>query len=534
MNERDDNDDSFDLSAFWGDLQDLEDGTLAPERREAITALLNRSPAARRAYFDYFHQAAVIGMEAAKILEGGKMASVIPLSRKRPWKSHLAIAAALAVLAALIGTVLIGNKRRNGEMRAVAVEGTVWELNGVSRSAAEMETTVKPGDALRVLSGMVKFELASGSVLVLQGPARVSFPGTRHPVLEEGWLWIDTNGSTDAFEVSTPSFKVRDIGTRFGVRVGNDGGSEIHLLEGGVEVAAKNGGGEPVRLSPDGKGVAVGSDGARRAVPLANDPFHMLQRIMSGQGTYRTAILSQNPSGYWKFDEEEALWSENEVHEQRRARCGPQVRAIQPGTDGVEPIPGFGAANRAVYLPGDENMRPGQSVVALLDGGEGVGRAQGAVTFWIRSSGTRTEPVTLWIAGAINPYDRAPGHSLAHAYLDASGRLSFVMANGPEEAVVISERKIADELWHHIGVSWTASAIELYVDGEQVARREGIPLLDQWFSYGNFLRFGKASDNDVKKGFRGFQGWFDEFAIWGRPLTPDEVRQQYRSAHVQD
>lgn len=58
--------DSFDLSALWSDLQDLEYGSLAPDKREDLTELLNRSPAARRAYLEYFHQVAVLPLQDSR------------------------------------------------------------------------------------------------------------------------------------------------------------------------------------------------------------------------------------------------------------------------------------------------------------------------------------------------------------------------------------------------------------------------------------------------------------------------------------
>lgn len=533
MNRLDAEQDSLDLPALWSDLQDLEDGSLAPESREALVALMDRSPAARRSYFEYFHQASVIGMEAAKIREIGQMRAIVPLLRVRPWWSRPWIAGAAAlVIAAVIGTLVVGKGLRTEHLSAVASEGTLWETNGVRRAATEKEGSVKPGDSLRVLSGVVKLELVSGSVLVMQGPAWASFPDVRRPVLEEGWLWIDSGGASDAFEVTTPGLLVRDIGTRFGVRVGHAGDSEIHVLEGGVDVLSKEDGGQIARLAPDGKGLAIDAEGTRSKVPLANDPFNMLHRILSGQDSYRTTVLGQNPSGYWKFDEEVAIWSGNEVYELRKARCGPAVVSQNEADDDKERLVGFGPSNRSIYLPADESGKPAQSVVAMLDGGQGVSRAQGAVTFWIRRASIRKEAQALWLAGAVNPddEDRAPVDSLACVYLTPSAQLGFFMENGDQDVVLTSTRTVSDDKWHQIGTSWGASGTDLYLDGERVARHDAVTVLDQWNTYGKFIRFGKPSDRAEKNGMRNFHGWFDEFAVWGRPLTPEEMRQQYKVA----
>jgi hypothetical protein len=67
----------------------------------------------------------------------------------------------------------------------------------------------------------------------------VSFPKLRNPVLRHGWLWIDTGGEAESFVVEIPRLAVRDIGTRFGVRVREDWTAEVHVIDGSVEIRGK-------------------------------------------------------------------------------------------------------------------------------------------------------------------------------------------------------------------------------------------------------------------------------------------------------
>lgn len=533
MKSADDGCDAVDPPALWASLQDLEDGSIAEDRRDALMEQLARSPEARREYFEYFHQVAVLRMEADKMNERGGLASVRPLSGPRAWWARPWLAAAAVLLAAFLGVMVFRPAQRSAvadvpSVQARAVGGSLWQINGIPQPDTGKEVVIRAGDSLRVTSGMVKLELDSGSVIVMQGGSHAGFPAPRKPVLYEGWLWIDTGNTNDAFEISTQELVIRDIGTRFGVRIAEGGQSEIHLLEGSVNVISQESGIKLATLAHDGKGRNVHADGSLEELPLAEDPFPMMHSRLHGISHYGNAVLAQKPKCYWTFDAGIDGRFDNAVHGGRTAKSGPSVGLASGGRG--SPFAGFSSYNQSLYFPADEKSSWASSVVAFLDGGKGVSRRQGAVTFWIRGEERTKEEQVLWLVGRPHPVKPGPTEALAHTFLAASGHLGFVMSSGSQEWSIRSDRSIAPGSWHHIGLSWSETDMDLYLNGERVAHQDGVPGREEWFSHGNSVRFGKPTDDLYRKGMRSFHGCLDECALWDRPLTPVEVARQFQAA----
>lgn len=540
MNRSDTSQDAFDLPDLWTDLQDLEDGSIAPEKREALMELLARSPAARRAYYEYFHQAAVLGIEADKAKEGERLINLFPPSRMRAWWAQpwVGVAAVLTILV-VIGVLLIKPSQRpdsivnpvvTQSLRGTAVDGTLWEMNGVRNTDNAESFEVKAGDSIRVLSGTLKLEFASGTQMIIQGPSSVAFPELRKPFVQEGLLWIDTGATDDDFEVSTSELVVRDIGTRFGVRVDENNFSEIHLHEGGVNVLSRESGIELATLAADGKGQAISADGNLTELPLADDPFPKMHKLLSGGSSYSAAILAQDPISYVKFYGGVEGRYDNEIPGGRTAKSGPSVTMHFIGVNEDERFKGFDMDNKSIYLPANESNAAATSVVAFLDASKGVSQRQGSATFWIKQVQGSKEDQVLWLAGKVDHKKGHPSGALACTYITSTGHVGFSLENRDNNIVLKSDQAINDNGWHHIGVTWGSNAASIYVDGKQVAHRSDVPELDEWVSYGNFVRFGKPTVEQYSKGMQNFHGWLDEFALWNRPLTPEEVSQQYNAA----
>jgi hypothetical protein len=155
----------------------------------------------------------------------------------------------------------------------------------------------------------------------------------------------------------------------------------------------------------------------------------------------------------------------------------------------------------------------------LADGPARVARREGAVSFWVRRESGGEKPEILWSAG------EGRKDSSIHACLTADGRAGFFMENGRYDVLLASEEPVSDGKWHHLVASWSPSAVDLYVDGVQVARDTEF----RGAQHGILpeLRFGGDGPD---AGFGHFSGSFDEIAVWDRPLTSVEVVHQFRSA----
>lgn len=545
MNEENARQESFDLPALWAGLQDLEDGSIAPDSREALMDLLNESPAARMAYFEYFHQAAVLEMEAAKMSEEEQLAKIMtPMRVQSWWIPRVWAAAAVLMLAAVLGFLMVSkylgenktqivDSREQDELEhmfAVASIGSEWEINKIPQIGATESVEVKAGDSIRVLSGTVKLEFTSGSQIIIQDASSVIFSELRKPLVEQGLLWIDTGATDDAFEVSTSELIVRDIGTRFGVRVGEDNRSEIHLHEGGVNVHSRESGIQLATLAADGKGQAVSADGNLKELPLEEDPFPSMHKLLSGRSAYTTAILSQNPISYVKFYGGVEGRYDNEIRDRRTAKSGPAVALYPSSVNEDSRFKGFGSDNQSLYLPANERSNWSTSVVAFLDGSAGISSQAGSATFWIKRKDEAEQNQVLWMTGKINPEKNTFTGDLIHTFITPTGQIGFSFNDGNRTLVLKSDQTISSGTWHHIGITWNPNSAGIYIDGQQSAYRDDMPNREEWVSVGNFVRFGKPNPEQIRNGVGSFHGWFDEFALWNRPLTPEGVAQQYKAA----
>lgn len=93
----------LDLQELWRLLDDLEEGVADPTRCDELGSLLELSPAARRAYLEYFQQSAVLRIEAAKLRERGLLPLVGEAQQTRRALQRSILAAAALVAFAAVG-----------------------------------------------------------------------------------------------------------------------------------------------------------------------------------------------------------------------------------------------------------------------------------------------------------------------------------------------------------------------------------------------------------------------------------------------
>jgi hypothetical protein len=343
-------------------LLELEAGTLDPLERDELMALIARSPAAQRAYLGYFETSAMLEAEAATYAEQGKLPKIIGFTPPlRMFHRSLLAAAALVVLAAAVAALIQVTRPAVKELALTAAADTRWAVTGELRDANGQTASVREGSTVRVDSGTLELRLESGAAMVMQGPAHVSFPKLNRPLVRSGWLWIDTGRSGEKFELGTPGLRIRNFGTRFGVRVPAEGPAELHLISGKLEVIRKSMFGKTLKLVPDERGLAIPDQGEPAPVTLARDPFPQIAGLLAAPANYPTTVRGQNPAAYWRFEDAPDGLLRNEVEGETAGR----IRAgVSLGGRGPGPADGFGGfdpANRAARLVG----KPGDPQISL-------------------------------------------------------------------------------------------------------------------------------------------------------------------------
>jgi ferric-dicitrate binding protein FerR (iron transport regulator) len=161
-----------------------------------------------------------------------------------------------------------------GRIRAAKTPDWAGEAQG------DEGARIRVGQEFDLLRGLVELEFRNGARVTLEGPAICRIESSNRVLLTGGRLLADVPPAAVGFTVDTPSARVVDLGTRFGVVVGSDGSPEIHVLAGSVRVESERLPPERLevdqasRYSPDGE--------TRRSIPLALIPFRPCLTLSAG------------------------------------------------------------------------------------------------------------------------------------------------------------------------------------------------------------------------------------------------------------
>jgi hypothetical protein len=181
-------------------------------------------------------------------------AEVQRATRRRRWLAGaglgLAAAAGLAIAARL------SFPPTPGPPAAPVVVASL--LFATDTPASAVRTPVVAGGTLRTTAvSLATFSLAGGGELRLDVDTAVIAIGVRRLSLERGAVYVDSGAAAAPVTLETPAGLVRDIGTRFEVRIANGGvrvrvrDGEVRLERGGVPHGARAGG--ELFAAPDGE-----------------------------------------------------------------------------------------------------------------------------------------------------------------------------------------------------------------------------------------------------------------------------------------
>lgn len=97
------------------------------------------------------------------------------------------------------------------------------------------------GETLQIAEGLALLKFARGAKVSIEGPAELKILSENSAFLTEGRISAVCPPSANGFEINTPSGKIVDHGTEFGVLVWANGATETHVFEGEVEVFPSKG-----------------------------------------------------------------------------------------------------------------------------------------------------------------------------------------------------------------------------------------------------------------------------------------------------
>lgn len=375
-------------------LAALREKRIDSKQSARLNRYLRENAASRRLYLEHFYLASMLRWlhdDLTAEPAAAPTAEPVPaksLSRKAPpvrrlsygWSRVLVAACfygAFALLALNLRSDLLppGVDNAPNDSTGVAMVSdsadVMWSAEG--RPSAS-DATIRQGEPLQIESGLVELKLKQGTTLLVEGPAQWSIDGENRATLKRGKLVASVPREAIGFTLQTPTARVVDLGTKFGVYVGSSGVTEVNVQSGVVECGARIKPASPMRLMA-GETVRILETGQVVSIDGDPDQFATLTNASSGP-IAKTAQDKSRLLVYEPFTESRDGVALHHRHDGEGFRG---IEWVAPETIGAEGIPAFCLRNDIdkgpLYFPGNVPFKGTPGVFEYHTGEPGSARA---------------------------------------------------------------------------------------------------------------------------------------------------------------
>ncbi|MEM9481728.1 MAG: LamG-like jellyroll fold domain-containing protein [Verrucomicrobiota bacterium] len=516
------------------------DGRLADAEFEELQASLEADSSARELYVRLARLDSGLRDEEVAELGREKVIEAFPKpSRVLGGARMFAMAAAIALLAVPIWFVAFDRSGQGDEVadvesspslptRGVAVitaeAGAVWDAFEGEQPGEGV--SLEPGRFV-LKEGLAQIDFYGGASISLSGPAEIELVDRDAAVLHRGRLRADVPPAARGFVIQSADVLVEDLGTSFGMAVGEDKNAELVVFDG--EVKATGADGKPISL-------------------FGGDAVRMAQGIAMRQGMHEAGIfpsISDVIAGAGNREESRlANWKESslELRQDPRLIAYYDFENLTVATRRLK--------NRATTGMGSE-----------FDGGivgakVAPGRWKGKTALDFRAEGDRVrfdipgefEALTIFAWVRIDALDRHLNSLFLTDYFDPDefhwqlskkGALHFATSpEGVDDIPKHNRRFYSEEFWNpSMSGQWfflattvdrEGGGVTHYVNGKKVGFSGGTNMEKSLPA----LRIGEAdlgnwSDPIWEKSIRTLNGRIDEFALFDEALTSEEIEKLY-------
>ena len=436
------------------------------------------------------------------------LAGVRSKIRHGRWRERVLAMAALVAVGVSVGLFL-----RPGAVGMVArLETITW---GDAGALAE-GSRIKAGSRLRFEGGLVELEMAGKGRMIVEGPADLEFVNAMESRLHRGRLLMKVTEAGHGYRVTTPKGSIIDLGTEFGVSVGEDNKVETHVLSGAVE-AVPDGGAKVLLRKND----ALRFDGGAGT------------RFTTDGGDFYTALPPERAGTphavHWPLESFEENIDRAEV---RGFGAGSYDMIFQVMDQGEAPVRMPGKFGNAMAFDGKGSF--GES------GFRGVGgKEPRTVSFWVKvpeDFNTREGfGIVSW--GQFESENQGAVWQVSVNPLAEDGPVGHLRV-GAHGGQIIGSTDLRDGEWHHVAVVLYEGSqpdigkhVLLYLDGalEPVSRRALRQVNTQidgathgvWL--GRNVVYLQSEPDHHHGGF--FRGAVDEVFIFAGALSQEEVQE---------
>lgn len=513
-------------------------GAASDEQVQALNAVLRSDAAARDEYIWRLELHSRLASEPDLFAASGEIASrenclqlpPRPTVRMHRPKWVLALAACLALLAAgwWVFRLSPATDRQGATSKAVAMLNRVADAQwNVSAGAPILGAPLEPG-WLRLKSGLAQVVFYNGARVVIEGPAEIQIVSSSEATCRSGRLTADVPPQARGFRVGTPQMNVTDLGTSFGLDV-KERRTELHVFKGSVEFQSATG---AARQSLK-EGAGAVAEKSRAPTSISADPkafaaLFDLQFKSSAAEVLRheqwraaSSRLNDDPSLLVHFEFEQTDTSEWQLRNASARKNAPLDGTIVgcqwtegrwPGKQALE----FRSVNDRVRID-----VPGEYESLTL-------------AAWVRVQGLDRQINSLFMSDG---FEAGTVHwSVRH---DGVLALTAIGSEPRDFQICTSQPALTLDqfgLWVHLAV---------VIDGgtrHVVQYLNGTPASEHALKIAAPFRVGVAEvGNWNARGFpkndpfmiRNFGGAMDEFCLFGRALSGDEVRALYSTGRPQ-
>lgn len=499
----------------------LADRELSEEERRELNDLLCGDPEACECYLEMSEIHATLAHEHGAVDLSVNPGNVLRFSspeRSTTAKSNITfwkpLIAAAAVFALLVNGYVFWQNGRIDQAEDSGVSGVavlsravdpVWKNDG----QPAQEGSTLPVGTFQLESGLAQLEFFSGATVIVEGPAELELISDWEIECRGGRLRAFVPEPARGFTITTPDYRAVDLGTEFALSVGDDGSSEVHVVDGEVRLDSDDG--AELKLLTSGGGIRS-EHGIFESVDGGGHDFIDRRKLMQladedSLGRYRAweaqrDAIADDPATLVLFDfENQERWDRQLAN---RSEGGPNGAIVGARwAEGRWPDKGALEFKRItdrvrLKLPGEFN----------------------ALTLAAR---VRVESFDRWLSSLFLTDGFEAGE--VHWQISDTGKLIIGISNdrapNTESPKVIHPGDLGR--WIHVAatVDRSTGMVKHYLDGELVAKdkRKDIPLLRLGGAeIGNWQSLGK------NESIRSFNGLMDEFLISKRALSPEEIR----------
>ena len=417
-------------------------------------------------------------------------------------------------------------ERKGTTSKAVAMLDRVvdaqWNQPG---DAPRLGAPLEPG-SLRLKSGLAQIVFYSGARVVIEGPTELQLVSANEAFCHSGRLTADVPPQARGFRMGTPQMSVTDLGTEFGLDV-TARRTELHVFKGSVEFEPAGDGGK--QNLPEGGAAVAENSRAPHLVTADPDAFASLFNLQAKSAVAEARRCNQWRAAGVRLNRDPSLLVRFAFEHETDWRLPNSVSTVSGVADGAivgsQWIDGRWSDKRALEFR-NVNDRVRLSVPGEFE--------SLTVAAWVRVQGLDRKLNSLFMSDGFEP-------GTIHWLIRNDGVLGLtVIGQSTNKYQICASKPVLtlDQfgMWLHLGVVLDGKAKRV------VQYFNGVPVGEKALKIEPPFRIGPAElGNWNAKGFpkedpfmiRNFSGAMDEFCLFSRALSGDEIRALYSSGKPQ-